>query len=219
MESPFAGWPQTIALRDATGIREIHVDIQALTPFRVKVANFLALVTIVGIVIGSLWVLDVPTEHGAAVIGTAVIGGGIGWAICRALWRAALAKEVRCQFTPERFEVHSRWQTRVYDRTKDHRFRLQKHDWAEAEKRRHEAIVRKNPKRNPVPIYGDSYHVVFEYAGVRRDVMTVYERETADAIFERLNQCDAVMNKRVGHDSGTRLGPEDDWPDGPGDLP
>lgn len=219
MESPFAGLPRTTVLYDEAGaIRGFKVHIRALTPEGVKAADALGMLSLIA---GLIFVLTIGSAAVSAA-GTAMMALAwliIGWPLCKGFWRAALEKQVRCAFSPEHFTVRDGWTRRVYDRTKAHRFRLALHDKADKERREHEAQLRRGQTSNPEPIYSDSFHVVFEYFGVRRDVVTVYERPRAEAIFERLNQCNNFMNQRTGRSGGTPLGPGDEWPDGPGDLP
>ncbi|MNG13571.1 hypothetical protein D3C84_972590 [compost metagenome] len=113
------------------------------------------------------------------------------------------------------------WQS--YDRQIDHRFVLLPHDASEHERRRNDLATREAAASGKVvqkPIYyGDSFHVVFVYAGHRIDFLTVFGRKQAAAIVARLQHCDQLLDAEAKRLGGRNIPPvNDDWHSSPGGL-
>ncbi|WP_339635769.1 hypothetical protein [uncultured Sneathiella sp.] len=97
------------------------------------------------------------------------------------------------------------------------------HDYAPEENRLHDFEVRRAAQKGKVvsklPIYGESFHLSFEYMGQRNDVMTIYGQKVALAVLARLRACDQVLNNQASVGDGFATRPEDQWADQPGDIP
>ena len=134
-----------------------------------------------------------------------------------------MAKETLAMFTPKEFRVKTFWGWRTYDRTLTHRFVMLKHDKTREERARHEAIIRAGQQQGrfiqPKPIYGDSFHIIFEYLGQRIDVATVYNQRRATAVAARMKACDKVMDTANKMGEGEVLNPSEQWGNIPGSLP
>lgn len=89
------------------------------------------------------------------------------------------------------------------------------------EQQRHELRSRQASAKGKViqkkAYYGQSFHIVLEYAGHRRDLLTVYGHKETVAILRRLQYCDQRLNEAINIGSGGQT-PGQDWKETPGGL-
>lgn len=222
--SPFEGGPATHAYMDASGLPVIEVTMRGLEPFGMKVGQVTGGLTFVAsiaaaIAAGSQPGVDDPGVLGSAIFGGGAFMGGTIYALC-----AATKAEVR--FTPTAFMLRrdgllrGHWQT--FNLAHPHHFTMLPHDKATQEQRalqsKKDAAARHGATANLEVIYGDSYHISFNYFGQRNDVITIYGRKEATAIHQRLNACLQIMKARAGNGQ-TATRPQDHWAPTPGDIP
>jgi hypothetical protein len=66
--------------------------------------------------------------------------------------------------------------------------------------------------------FADSFHVVLEQAGQRRDLLEVFGPVPAEAVLSRLQYIDRILDAAIKMGGGVPNRPEDDWDDAPGDM-
>ncbi len=220
--SPFDGKPLTEQFTDESGNTEFLITPQALTPLRVKLAEFLASLSALGLMAGGLYALDVAHHPADWLWGAAFFGPWLAYPLMDWLWRLFLHKETHLVMTIDQFKLLSwrGWQS--YDRKLPHRFVLVPHDKTQVEKDAHDLAVRLGQARGqvvaPKRYYTDSYHLSFEYLGQRNDVLTVYGHKEALEILARLKACDEILDAEARMGEGIALSPDDQWNDQPGGI-
>ncbi|HKJ74229.1 MAG TPA: hypothetical protein VKA19_08955 [Alphaproteobacteria bacterium] len=224
IESPFKGRPATWEHRDKDGRpAAFTIAPRELTPWRAKIADFLAAPTAFGIVAMNISYLEGIGNDSDWVLAAAILLPLLAIPVLRGAWRYLLRKQVRILLTPEQVKVDGWLGWRCYDRTLPHSFALLAHDRTRAEQDAIEFEMRQAQARGQVirktRYFGESYHVHLQYLGQRVDLMTVFGQKPARALVERLNACDGIMDRRAGLGDGVTLDPSDEWGDAPGDLP
>lgn len=221
--SPFHGEPRTEQFTDENGNTAFHVTPKALTPLRVKLAEFLALMSCLGLALGGFNALTQAQHPADWLWWLVLLGPWLAYPLLNRLWRLNLRKETRIVLTIDQFKFMSWKGWRKFDRKLPHRFALILHDKTQAEKDAHELAVREGQARGqviaPKRYYTDSYHLSFEYIGQRNDVLSVYGHKEALAILARLKACDDILDAEARMGDGISLDPEDQWNDQPGDIP
>lgn len=218
----FEGEPRTKETRDEHDQPVFHIRAKALTPLRAKIADAIAFLTGVWFVFvavnlliandGSLlhWLIALPA---AFFIGCYAGTDASSWVQQRRNFR----------IDARHFAVRQGWQWICFDRNLPHRFALVPHPKAEDEKLRHEyarqkaAIGRRAVM--PHPYYGRSYIIVLEQLGERHPLMSVYDREVALTIVNRLQAVNEVIESRLKKNRSAALSPADQWGQQAGDLP
>jgi hypothetical protein len=220
--SPFDGKPLTEQFTDENGNTEFLITPQALTPLRVKLAEFLAGISVLGWMAAGLHALDVAHHPAGWLWGAAFFGPWLAYSLLDWFWRLFLYKKTRLVMTTDQFKFLSWKGWKSYDRKLPHKFALVLHDKTQAEKDAHNLEVQRGQARGKVVVpkryYTDSYHLSFEYLGQRNDVMTVYGHKEALAILARLKACDEILDAEARMGEGTPLSPEDQWNDQPGGI-
>lgn len=221
--SPFEGEPRTWTKTDQNGQPIMLVRICEMTPERVPWADGLGDVFTLLLVGLSFYILQsLESVHllvwAGGLIGPLFLRPCLAW-----LFHWAMAKEKWVMFTPTEFRVQTLTGWRVYDRTLTHRFVMMKHDRTREERDRHEAKMRTAQRSGriiqPKPVYGESFHIIFEYLGQRIDVATIYRQPRATAVAARLKACDKVMDTQNKMGEGEVLKPAEQWGNMPGTLP
>lgn len=214
----FHGKPLTKGFTDDSGRQAYRVTPEFLTPLRVKVAEFCAGVSAVGLAGGGFYLLSEAPHPAAWLWGVALLGPLAAYPALNRMWRLLLHKRVQLVLTVDRFKV-LRWNGwRSYDRTMPHKFALVAHDKAQAEKDVHELMVRKGHLITNRRYYTASYHLSFDRLRERNDVLTVYGHKEALAIVNRLQDCDEILDGKVPMGEGIARRPEDEWKSQPGDI-
>ena len=220
--SPFDGKPLTEQFADESGNTAFRVTPQALTPLRVKLAEFLAGISVLGLMSGGFYAL-VDAHHPTDWFwGAAFFGPLLAYPLLNWFWRLFLYKETQLVMTTDKFKFLSwkGWQS--YDRKLPHRFALVLHDKTQDEKDAHDLAVRQGQAHGqviaPKRYYTDSYHLSFEYLGQRNDVLTVYGHKEALEILARLKACDEILDGVARMGDGIALDPEDQWNNQPGGI-
>ncbi|MCY1435316.1 hypothetical protein D9M71_514060 [compost metagenome] len=176
-----------------------------LTPFTAKLADGISSVLGFGLLMVSMATLP-DWRHPELPVLVVAIGGALvsGWAL-HFVARKTFRITYQIELDLESIGVRRLRGWESFDRRLAHRFLLLPHDRAERERRRNDLATREAAANGQVvqkPIYyGDSFHVVLEYAGHRIDVLSVYGRKQAESILARLQYCDQLLDeeaKRVG---------------------
>ena len=220
--SPFEGDPLTEEFTYKSGNTAFRVTPHVLTPLRVKLAEFLASISVLGMMGGGFYVLTERSEASAWLWGAVLLGPAIAFPLLNRFWRLFFYTETEMVLTIDEFRVRrwNGWQR--YDRKLEHRFVPVPHDKTQKEKDANELAVRQGQARGqviaPKRYYSDSFHLSFEYLGQRNDVLTVYGHKEASEILSRLKACDERLNKLSGMGDGIALDPEDQWTDQPGGI-
>jgi len=221
--SPFEGEPHTSSKTDENGNPTMHVRICEMTPGRVPWADGLAVFCTFILVAFSFYILQ-GTEPAHFLIWL----GGLIAPLFLHSWFAKyfykiMAKETLAMFTPKEFRVKTKSGWRTYDRTLTHRFVMLKHDKTREERERLELKIRREQRQGrdiqPKLIYGDSFHIIFEYLGQRIDVATIYNQTRATAVAARMKACDKVMDTANKMGEGEVLNPGEQWGNAAGSLP
>jgi len=221
--TPTDGFPRTHVIKSSDDSPDKHlIEALYLTPMGARVADKLSLLLGIASIV--------------AVIKASAYFEPTGWITCAALIAVPIAtafgarkalytllrRPKSVMFTPDGFEVHGFFRTKVYKRDISHSFSIRQHHKAERE----DAICNFFEYRlpwflilKPFKRYlGDAYYVSFEYMGQRNNLMLVYKHKTAEKILNRLNACDRIMDGSVGNGRGEVLRPEDEWPTQTGSL-
>ena len=181
--SPFDGKPTTTETKDEQGLSTYTVTLSAMTPFRARIADKLALGASIATGIGAIRLAfeltDPTTAEVLALLATPLPAY---WAVLFVLYHL-MQKSVRVVFTPEHFVIERLVRSKRFDRNLPHGFTLHVHDHARREEEK--LVYREGMRRKfrwpwPAKRYlGHSYHLSFEYLDQRNDIMTVYRRKHA----------------------------------------
>lgn len=220
--SPFDGAPDTAVYADSDGKRAFIVDAKYLTPLRYQAtivfSNFAGLAIMI---LGSWGVLATPQISNGIVL-IPLLLPWVTWPLIFLAFRSLLNKCTTVELDESQVIIKGKGGDISYDRRLEHKFALLPHDKARIEQIKHDLAVRREASRGraiaKLPIYGNSYHLSFDYLGQRNDLMTIYGQEEAMCILTRLIACDEVLNAQSGLGEGFSTGPEDDWKASPGDL-
>lgn len=221
--SPYHGFPATHQILDRNGKRAFVIQPCYLTPLAARAVLFTAnLLAISLMLLGFSFLADHPELSGWLWI----VAFSAPWLLRPLLeefMTIVFRKTKTMMLTELTFEVRGVLGRKIYDRTLGHKFSLVGHDYTQAEKRYHEHVVRQAAQKGKViaksPIFGESFHLSYDFLGQRNDVLTVYGQKTALAIVTRLKACDEVLNNQMGGGDGFPTRPEDQWSDQPGDIP
>lgn len=220
--SPFQGEPRTEEFTDKSGNTEFRVTPQYLTPLRVKLAEFLAVISTLGFLGGGFCILSATPNPAGWLFWAALLGPLAAYPLLNGYWRRTLRKQTHIVMTIDQFKFLSWKGWQCYDRKLRHKFVLLLHDKTQAEKDEHDLEIREGQMRReviaPKRYYADSFHLSFEYLGQRNDVLTVYGNKEALAILARFKACDERLNQLGSIGDGIALKPEDQWNDQPGDI-
>jgi hypothetical protein len=223
IRSPFDGFPAAWQTYDRHGNPVFHVEPRILTPLRaVILSNASDLAVFAGIGYG-LWSAFTAENPNVWMFAAAVI---IPIALERPIYKTLesfIRKRVRIRLTLGRFSIKRWFGWRNFDRQLPHRFAVLPHDWTQAEQdleelRQQEAQLKRQPTMR-YRLYGESFHVSFDYLGQRNDLMTVYGQKEAVAVAMRLKACDDVLDALMQRGHGTPLDPGKEWSDQPGEIP
>jgi hypothetical protein len=210
------GEPRTHYGIDIQGQTVLNVFVYELTPERVQCAQGLSMLSIMLIIVAGIC-----TGDGALFL----------LSLCSVFFHGVITQQfanklvvgTNIVFTPTEFKVLRGDTWDVYDRTIKHSFIMLEHDKAREEKEIQQVRVAKAQAHRqyvrPERIYGDSFHIVFEYFGHRQDVVTVYQEKRATAVAARLRACDAIMDSTTKMGDAPATSPSDQWEDGAGSLP
>ncbi len=222
---PLSGWPHAHAIPTEDGLPAYAITFAVLTPRRARMLD--GCVDAAPVLVPTLWLL-VAYSLGLLSAPTAVLGVGTFLLVAVALLFARLAllpvflrsHEIVMTTATVSIRRGKGWST--YPRQIEHRFALKRHDFALWEQRGNDAeraaasIDRKEPKA--AFYFADSFHVVLEQAGQRRDLLEVFGPVQAEAILSRLQYLDRVLDAAINMGGGVPNRPEDDWDDAPGDM-
>ncbi len=220
--SPFEGAPRTKIITAKDGHRAFIVKARYLTPWRFKLTRFCSNTTAFVVMVTTCWWLAEHPESPDWSILVALIAPWLLWSLWFGTFRLIFSRAKRIKLSEETVEA-GRFLGKVrFDRKLDHKFALLPHDSAKIEQIKHGLAIQKEAARGraiaKLPVYGNSFHLSFDYLGQRNDLMTIYGQEEALRILTRLIACDEVLNAQFGLGEGFATRPEDDWKTGPGDL-
>jgi len=222
---PLSGWPQARAVPTEDGLPAYAITFAVLTPLRARMLD--GCVDAAPVLLPALWLL-VAYSLGLLASPTAALGVTTFLVIAVPLLfarRALLPVFLRPHeivMTTDTVSIRRGKGWSTYPRQVEHRFALKRHDFALWEQRENDAeraaasIDRKEPK--PAFYFADSFHVVLEQAGQRRDLLEVFGPVQAEAILSRLQYLDRVLDAAINMGGGVPNRPEDDWDDAPGDM-
>ena len=221
--SPFAGFPAASLSYDRSGAPEFHIEPRILTPIRAVVLRTVSDLAIFAGIGGGLWAAFSAENPNVWMFAAAVI---IPIALERAIYRTLesfIRKRVRMCLTLDRFGIRKWYGWRHFDRQLPHRFAVLPHDWTQAEQdveelRQQEMQLKRQPTLR-YRLYGESFHLSFDYLGQRNDLMTVYGQKDAVAVATRLKACDDVLDAFMQRGHGTPLDPGKEWSQQPGAIP
>lgn len=222
--SPFAGDPPTRMKLDDKGIMTFTVMPREMTARRMKwydALKGLAWLALYGAAF-TLWLRKPPPGDLSGLIPVLVVPWVLMALIKPPVYRMLTVRS-KVVFTPTEFRVRTWKGWRVYDRTLTHKFVMLVHDRAREENEKRELRTRRAAQDgqviNPPRYYADSFHIVFEHLGQRRDVLEVYDKTRALAVVARFNACDDVADNDARMGNGEVLSPDGQWGDQPGGLP
>ena len=216
--SPFHGKPETEQYADKYGHAAFRIAALAITPQRVKFAEFLALMSAIGLTWCGFQMLANTPAPADWLWPARLLGPWLSYPLLNWFWRCILQTETRIEMTTDifRFRSWSGWKT--YDRKLPHKFSLIPHDKALEEKDEYELARRRGQQNIRKRYYGDSYHLSFDYLGQRNDVLTIFGHKDALAILARLKACDERLDQLASMGDGVALNPEDQWTKEPGEI-
>jgi hypothetical protein len=218
---PFDGKPRTREESGDNGNLAYRVIARVQTPLRAKVADKLAEITaVILMVLSGLYILDHDVPP------TALLFAGAIWflhPLFEKAWREALKRNVEMVLSEDQFRFRRWMRWIVIDRALPHKLSLKIHDLARWERDQHELEVEKARKRGkivqPRRYYQDSYHFFYELLGQRNDITEIYGQPEAQAVLTRLRAIDDVINARARRGDGTAIRPGDQWVEQPGAIP
>jgi hypothetical protein len=221
--SPFAGFPAASLSYDPSGGPVFHVEPRILTPLRAVVLRHASDLAIFAGIGGGLWAAFSAENPNVWMFAAAVI---IPIALERAIRKTLesfIRKRVRLRLTLDRFSIEKWYGWRHFDRQLPHRFAVLPHDWMQAEadmeELRQQEMQLKHQPTLRYRLYGESFHLSFDYLGQRNDLMTVYGQKDAVAVAMRLKACDDVLDALMQRGHGTPLDPGKEWSQQPGAIP
>lgn len=214
-QSPFEGKPTTREFTNSKGQTCRRVTIEAMTPWRARVADWLAWTAAIGAGAGGITLAFTLPDPNGWVIGGLLASPLPAYFIIKLALYQEMKKSVRVEFTPDEFLVYGLWGIKRFDRHLPHKFTLYEHDKAEREEAKLSWRERKlahhwwswNLKR----YCGQSYHLSFEYLDQRNVIMTIFKDRAAYKILSRLNAVKHVMDNEANRGAGQALTPAQDW--------
>lgn len=223
MKSPLEGRPSTFALTGEDGRLMFRVMPHELTPLRAKLADAISSLCGLGLFAVSMVTLPDWRHPDLSVLAVAIGGAAVASWVLHFVARQAFRVTTRIEMNLNSIRVRQVLGWKTYNRRLTHRFYMLPHDRAELERRNNEFDTREAAARGQVvqkPVYyGDSFHVLLEYAGHRVDLLTVYGRQTAAAVLARLQYCDRLLDQEAKHvGAGDNLHVDGDWHQSPGGL-
>jgi hypothetical protein len=221
--SPFAGKPATWQVVDHNGAPAFRVEPRILTPLRASAVSLLTkLGGLAAVLYGLVSVASANKPTFGMLVGAMVAAAFATFMLHRAL-DSLFRKHMHLMLTAGKFSVRTLFGWKHYDRELPHRFAVFPHDWTQAEREQQEYEMQQAQlDRKPLQkqrLYGNSFHVSFDYLGQRNDIMTVYGEKEAIAIVARMKACDDVLDALSHHGQGTPLSPEGEWGNQPGSIP
>lgn len=220
--SPLEGKPYTRMLGGGTddGYR---IVIRELTPIRAKWVDALMSLGVLfwGYTGFSAVMNEMPQDlQGWTLVAVTFLGPCYAWrTFLHFIFKASTVFEI----TTDRLRVRQWTGSRSFDRSLQHRFALLDHDGADKERVVLELRARKDQSRGrytvPQKYYSQSYHLVFEHLGQRRDIATIYGHKAAKLILDRIKLCDQLMDTKSRASNGTVTSPDDQWGDQTGEIP
>lgn len=222
---PLSGWPHARAIPTEDGLPAYAITFQVLTPLRARMLD--GCVDAAPVLLPALWLL-VAYSLGLLNAPTAVLGVTTAVVVVAALLFARWAllpvflRPHEIVMTTATVSVRRGKGWISYPRQVEHRFALKRHDFALWEQRENDAerasasIDRTEPKL--AFYFADSFHVVLEQAGQRRDLLEVFGPVPAEAVLSRLQYIDRILDAAIKMGGGVPNRPEDDWDDAPGDM-
>lgn len=206
---PLDGAPRTIETRDKDGKPVFYIKARALTPFRAKVADWMIAAASFAVV--SVCAVEFMTAPSWLFLAVMVALGFACIGLLRLVIRFTLARTTRLRLGLDEVAVRRLLFWRRYDRNVPHVFRLQQHDATADEelKVNYEIEIARQERKviKPTFYYARSAHVVFDYAGQRIDLLSVYGPKDANAIVARLQFVDALLDRAQGRSGGYRSDP------------
>lgn len=223
MKSPLTGRPTTRQATDEAGRLSFKVTPRELTPFRAKLAEGISAVLGLGLAAANFMPLLVGRHPDLPSMAIAFGATVLGFHLLRCVTREVCRVTTEIELGVDEIKVKNLLGWQSYDRQIDHRFVLLPHDSGEHERRRNDLATREAAAKGQVvqkPIYyGDSFHVVFVYAGHRIDFLTVYGRKQTAAIVARLQYCDQLLDAEAKRLGGRKIPlANDDWHSSPGGI-
>jgi hypothetical protein len=221
--SPFAGFPAAWLTYDSRGNPVFDVEPRILTPLRYVALCYASDLAIFAGIGYGLWSAFSAENPDVWMFAAAII---IPIALEKPIFKtlgAFLRKRVRIRLTLDRFSIKRWFGWKHFDRQLPHRFAVLPHDWTQAEQdmeelRQQEMQLKRKPTLR-YRLYGESFHLSFDYLGQRNDLMTVYGQKDAVAVATRLKACDDVLDALLKRGHGTPLDPGKEWSDQPGAIP
>jgi hypothetical protein len=214
-QSPFEGKPTTRKFTNSKSQTCYRVTIEAMTPMRTRLADWLSGVAAIGALVGGIKIITMLPELEGWMVAGLLASPLPSYFIAKVGLNEAMRKTVRVEFTPDEFLVYGLFGIKRFDRHIPHKFALYVHDRAEREEN---VLSYRESKRQrywwawKLKRYcGQSYHLSFDYLDQRNVVMTIFKRRTAHNILARLNAVKQVMDNEVNNGAGQALTPEQDW--------
>lgn len=220
--SPFDGYPTTRRKTDRQGQPYFTITPAYLTPFGAKCADFLTGASTIGLLAGSIWLLQgmghFETWHLIAALG----GPFLASPLLKTGWRSFLKTSDKITMTQDQLKTGGPLGGRCFDRKLPHKFALVLHDKTRREQEQYELQQRRDQLSGRVTrktrYYAEAFHVSYEYLGQRNDLLTVFGHKDALAILARLKACDEVLDGMTNKTDGISLDPRDEWGLQPGDI-
>ena len=216
--SPFHGKPTTELFTDKNGNTAFRITPLAITPQRVKFAEFLAAMSALGLSWGGFQILSGIPHPEDWLWPALLLGPWLSYPILNWLWRCILQTETRIEMTTDEFKFRSWSGWKTYDRKLPHKLSLIPHDKAQEEKDEHDLTIRQGQPTIRKRYFGDSYHLSYDYLGQRNDVLTVFGYKDALTILARLKACDERLDQLASMGDGIALDPEEQWDNQPGGI-
>lgn len=221
-QSPFEGQPTTTKITDDKGRTNYKVDIQAMTPLRARIADWLSTTASILTFGGGVFIAFNLSEPDTAKVFALLAAPIPAYFIAKGALYEVMQKTVSVMFTPDEFTVSTAFGTKRFDRNMPHKFTLYVHDKAQREE---EVLSYRESKRQHhwwawklKRYFGRSYHLSFDYLDQRNVLLTIYKRKTAHKILTRLNAVRQVMDNQTNQGAGQALSPEEDWSQQAGGL-
>ena len=222
-ENPMKGFPKTRPIIGQSGVIGYCIRPRVLTPARARIADALGTAMTLTMFGASGSALYLTQQSDPYIWAAGLVGPLLLRTPLRRVWRQILKRRYKVLISANTVAVRRLWGWRRYDRTLPHRFQILPHDKArdeaESRDRRLQQAQRRGQTLTLPRYYAEGFHVVFQYVGHRRDLMTVLGKKEALAILDRLKACDERMNNAARPGDGPALSPETQWSPQPGGIP
>lgn len=221
--TPYQTWPPAKRSVDKDGKQKIVVAPHYAHPFGVKWADRLSLAAVPPAICAAGYAAtQVNTEEPIAAYVALAASPAIAFVATR-FWLYDLFKRTcKISFTADEIVVRGWVRDQRYDGKLQHKFVLYPHKYTKREEERiaHRQAQVKRRWWRPTPkrYYAKSWHVALDYMGQRIDLMTVYERDKAQAVCAKLNLCSAGVDVSETIAPEEVLTPRADWEPQSGDL-